>query len=107
MEQYIPRVRELIEQRAIDLDRNRIVFDLHGGCPPIPDIARDRNPACAPFVDKVLPTLDGDKVKTVALTAWWTTSLQILNITFAAIRRKSLLRIRKQPRIAPSIILRL
>ena len=46
---------------------------MHGGCPPIPDIARDRNPACAPFVDKVLPTLDGDKVKTVALTAWWTT----------------------------------
>ena len=73
MEQYIPRVRKLIEQGTIDLNRNRIIFDVHGGCPPIPDIARDRNPACAPFVDKVLPTLDGDKVKTVALTAWWTT----------------------------------
>jgi peptidoglycan/LPS O-acetylase OafA/YrhL len=72
MEQYIPRVRELIVQGTIDLKRNRIIFDVHGGCPPIPDIARDRNPACAPFVDKVLPTLDGDKVKTVALTAFWT-----------------------------------
>jgi peptidoglycan/LPS O-acetylase OafA/YrhL len=72
MEQYIPRVRELIAQGTIDLKRNRVIFDVHGGCPPIPDIARDRNPACAPFVDKVLPTLDGDKVKTVALTAFWT-----------------------------------
>ena len=72
MEQYIPRVRELIAQGRIDLKRNRVIFDVHGGCPPIPDIARDRNPACAPFVDKVLPTLDGDKVKTVALTAFWT-----------------------------------
>lgn len=75
MEQYIPRVRELIAQGTIDLKRNRVIFDLHGGCPPIPDIARDRNPACAPFVDKVLPTLDGDKVKTVALTAFWTNHL--------------------------------
>ena len=72
MEQYIPRVRKLIAQGTIDLNRNRVIFDVHGGCPPIPDIARDRNPACAPFVDKVLPTLGGDKVKTVALTAWWT-----------------------------------
>ena len=72
MEQYIPRVRKLIAQGTIDPNRNRIIFDVHGGCPPIPDIARDVNPACAPFIDKVLPTLDGDKVKTVALTAWWT-----------------------------------
>ena len=75
MEQYIPRVRELIAQGTIDLKRNRIIFDVHGGCPPIPDIARDQNPACAPFVDKVLATLDGDKVKTVALTAFWTNHL--------------------------------
>jgi peptidoglycan/LPS O-acetylase OafA/YrhL len=72
MEQYIPRVRELIAQGVIDPTRNRVIIDVHGGCPPIPDIARDRNPACAPFVDKVLPTLDGEKVKTVALAAWWT-----------------------------------
>jgi peptidoglycan/LPS O-acetylase OafA/YrhL len=75
MEQYIPRVRKLIEQGSIDLNRNRIIFDVHGGCPPIPDIARDRNPACAPFIDKVLPTLDDDRVKTVALTAFWTNHL--------------------------------
>jgi peptidoglycan/LPS O-acetylase OafA/YrhL len=72
MEQYIPRVRKLIEQGTIDINRNRVIFDTHGGCPPIPDIARDVNPACAPFIDKVLPTLDDDKVRTVALTAWWT-----------------------------------
>ena len=72
MEQYIPRVRELIAQGTIDLKRNRVIFDVHGGCPPIPDIARDRNPACAPFVDKILPTLVSEKVKTVALAAWWT-----------------------------------
>ena len=72
MEQYIPRVRELIEQGVIDINRNRIIFDIHGGCPPIPDIARDQNPACAPFIDKVLPTLDDDRVKTIALTAFWT-----------------------------------
>jgi|SRR5579862_8518372 len=72
MGQYIPRVRKLIEQRAIDLDRSRIVFDLEAGCPPIPDIAGERNLACGPFVDKVLPTLDGDSVKTVAFAAWWT-----------------------------------
>jgi peptidoglycan/LPS O-acetylase OafA/YrhL len=72
MQQYMPRVQKLVEQGVIDLARNQITFDVHGGCPPIPDIARDRNPACAPFVDRVLPTLDDDKVKTVALTAWWT-----------------------------------
>ena len=68
-----PECASLLSKRAIDLNRNRIIFDVHGGCPPIPDIARDRNPACAPFVDKVLRTLDGDKVKTVAFTACWTT----------------------------------
>jgi hypothetical protein len=72
MGQYIPRVRKLIEQHAIDLDRSRIVFDLQAACPPIPDIASDRIRGCAEFVDKVLPTLDGEKVKTVALAAWWT-----------------------------------
>jgi peptidoglycan/LPS O-acetylase OafA/YrhL len=72
MGQYIPRVRRLIEQHAIDLDSNRVVFDLEAGCPPIPDIVGVRNLACSPFVDRVLPTLDNDKVKTVALTGWWT-----------------------------------
>lgn len=73
MEQYIPRVLELISQGVIDLKYNQVVFDVHGDCPPILDIARDQNLACAPFVDRVLPTLDGDRVKTVVLTAWWTT----------------------------------
>jgi peptidoglycan/LPS O-acetylase OafA/YrhL len=72
MGQYIPRVRRLIEQHAIDLNSNRVIFDLVGGCPPIPDIAGEQNLACAPFVDKVLPTLDGDRVKTVVFAAWWT-----------------------------------
>ena len=72
MGQYIPRVRRLIEQHAIDLDSNRIIFDLEAGCPPIPDIAAERNLACAPFVDKVLPTLDSDRVETIAFAAWWT-----------------------------------
>ena len=72
MGQYIPRERKLIEQHTIDIDRNRIVFDLEAGCPPISDIAGERNLACGPFVDKVLPTLDGDRVKVVALAAWWT-----------------------------------
>jgi peptidoglycan/LPS O-acetylase OafA/YrhL len=72
MGQYIPRVRRLIEQHVIDLDSNRIIFYLEAGCPPIPDIAGERNLACAPFVDKILPMLDRDKVKTVAFTAWWT-----------------------------------
>ena len=77
MGQYIPRIRRLVEQGAIDLNHNRIVLEIVSGCPPIPDIARGPNPACAPFVDRVLPTLDGDRVKTVALTAWWTTELTI------------------------------
>jgi peptidoglycan/LPS O-acetylase OafA/YrhL len=72
MGQYIPRVRKLIEQHAIDLDNNRVIFYLEAGCPPIPDIASEHNQACAPFVDKVLPTLDNERVKTVAFTAWWT-----------------------------------
>jgi peptidoglycan/LPS O-acetylase OafA/YrhL len=72
MGQYIPRVRRLIEQHVIDLDRNRVIFYLESGCPPIPDIAGERNLACAPFVDKVLPMLDRARVKTVAFTAWWT-----------------------------------
>jgi hypothetical protein len=72
MGQYIPRLRRLIEQRAIDLDSDRVIFYLEAGCPPIPDIAGERNLACAPFVDKVLPTLDNDRVKTVAFAAWWT-----------------------------------
>ncbi len=72
MGQYIPRVRKLIEQHVLDLDHSRIVFDLEAACPPIPDIASDRVRGCAPFVDKVLPALDGEKVKTVAFAAWWT-----------------------------------
>jgi peptidoglycan/LPS O-acetylase OafA/YrhL len=72
MGQYIPRVRKLIAQHTVDLDRSRIVFDLEAACPPIPDIASDRIRGCAEFVDKVLPTLDGEKVKTVAFAAWWT-----------------------------------
>jgi peptidoglycan/LPS O-acetylase OafA/YrhL len=72
MGQYLPRIRKLVEQGAIDLNHNRIVLETASGCPPIPDIARGPNPACAPFVDRVIPTLDGDKIKTVALTAWWT-----------------------------------
>lgn len=75
MGQYIPRVRKLIEQHAIDLNRNRIVVALQAGCPPIPDIASDQFRLCAPFVDKVLPMLDDKKVKTVALAAFWTTEL--------------------------------
>jgi peptidoglycan/LPS O-acetylase OafA/YrhL len=72
MGQYIPRVRRLIERHVIDLDSNQVVFYLEASCPPIPDIASERNLACAPFVDKVLPMLDRDRVKTVAFTAWWT-----------------------------------
>jgi peptidoglycan/LPS O-acetylase OafA/YrhL len=72
MEQYIPRVRKLIEQGTIDISRNRIIFDTRGGCPPIPDIARVLGLACAPFIDKVLPTLDDDGVETVAFAAFWT-----------------------------------
>jgi peptidoglycan/LPS O-acetylase OafA/YrhL len=72
MGQYIPRVRELIEQHTIDLDHNQIVFDLEAACPPIPDLASDQIRGCAQFVDKVLPTLDNARVRTVALAAWWT-----------------------------------
>jgi len=92
MSQYVPRVRKLIEQHTIDLNRNRIIFDVLGGCPPIPDIARDVNPACAPFIDKVLPTLDGEKVKTVALTAFWTNEFTIAEYYLRADKSKVLLR---------------
>ena len=102
MQQYIPRVRELADQGVINLNRSRIAFRSHGGCPPIPDIARDQNPACAPFVDEVLPMLDGDSVKTVALTAWWTTEFTIAEYYLRSDPSKTLLRDRKQFRIAPS-----
>jgi peptidoglycan/LPS O-acetylase OafA/YrhL len=92
MQQYIPRVRRLVEQGVIDLDRNRIIFDVLSGCPPIPDIARDQNPACAPFIDKELPTLDEDKVETVALTAWWTTEFTIAEYYLRSDPAKVLLR---------------
>jgi peptidoglycan/LPS O-acetylase OafA/YrhL len=92
MQQYIPRVRELVDQRVIDPNRTRIVFKSHGGCPPIPDIARDQNPACAPFVDKVLPMLDRDAVKTVALAAWWTTEFTISEYYLRSDPSKVLLR---------------
>jgi peptidoglycan/LPS O-acetylase OafA/YrhL len=92
MQQYIPRVRELVDQGVIDPDRIRIVFKSHGGCPPIPDIARDQNLACAPFVDKVLPMLDGDAVKTVALAAWWTTEFTIAEYYLRSDPSKILLR---------------
>jgi hypothetical protein len=92
MGQYIPRVRKLVEQGVIDLDRNRIVLELVSGCPPIPDIARDQNPACAPFVARVLPTLDGDRVKTVALTAWWTPEFTLAEYYLRSDPSKALLR---------------
>ena len=72
MGQYIPRVRKLIEQHAIDLDRSQIVFDLEAACPPIPNVASYRIRGCAQFVDKVLPMLDDENVKIVAFAAWWT-----------------------------------
>jgi peptidoglycan/LPS O-acetylase OafA/YrhL len=75
MGQYIPRVRKLIEQHAIDLNRNRVVFLLEAGCPPISDIANEANRLCAQFVDKALPTLNDRRIKTVAFAAWWTTEL--------------------------------
>jgi peptidoglycan/LPS O-acetylase OafA/YrhL len=75
MGQYIPRVRKLIEQHTVDIDRNRIIIDLQAGCPPIPDIASDQFRLCAQFVDKVLPVLNDKKVKTIALAAFWTTEL--------------------------------
>jgi peptidoglycan/LPS O-acetylase OafA/YrhL len=92
MQQYIPRVRELVDERVIDPDRNRIVFKSHGGCPPIPDIARDQNLACASFVDKVLPMLDRDAVKAVALTAWWTSEFTIAEYYLRSDPSKVLLR---------------
>jgi hypothetical protein len=82
----------LIEQHAIDLNRDGIIFETLGGCPPIPDIAREVNPACAPFIDKVLPTLDGEKVKTVALAAFWTTEFTIAEYYLRADKSKVLLR---------------
>jgi peptidoglycan/LPS O-acetylase OafA/YrhL len=92
MQQYIPRVQKLVDERVIDPARNRIAFKSHGGCPPIPDIARDQNPSCAPFVDKVLPMLDGDAVKAVALTAWWTTEFTIAEYYLRSDPSRTLLR---------------
>jgi peptidoglycan/LPS O-acetylase OafA/YrhL len=92
MQQYIPRVRQLVDKGVIDLDRNRIVFETLGGCPPIPDIARDQNPACAPMIDKVLPMLDGEMVKAVALAAWWTTEFTIAEYYLRSDPSKVLLR---------------
>ncbi len=92
IQQYIPRVRKLVEQGVIDLDLNRIIFAALSGCPPIPDIARDQNPACAPFIDKVLPMLDEDIVKTVALAAWWTMEFTIAEYYLRSDPSKVLLR---------------
>jgi peptidoglycan/LPS O-acetylase OafA/YrhL len=72
MGQYIPRVQQLIEQDAIDLNRNRIVFYLAGGCLPVPDIAHDRNRACAPFADEIIAAFNNDAIKTVAFASLWT-----------------------------------
>jgi len=71
MQQYYPRIRELIGH-GLDVDRNRIIFLTHPGCLPIPGIARAKDPACADFVDKALPALDRASVKTVVITALWT-----------------------------------
>jgi peptidoglycan/LPS O-acetylase OafA/YrhL len=72
MGEYIPRVRKLIDQHAIDLDRNRIVFYFLGGCPPVPNIAVDGNPDCAKFVDKIPEVVGENAVKTVVFAALWT-----------------------------------
>jgi peptidoglycan/LPS O-acetylase OafA/YrhL len=72
MGQYIPRVRRLIEQHVIDLDRNHIVFYLHGGCPPVPNITGVVNPDCAEHVDKMIPAVNANVVKTVVFAALWT-----------------------------------
>jgi len=72
MGQYIPRVRRLVEQDAIDLNRNRIVFYLGAGCLPIPDTAYDTNPGCAHFVDEMIPMLNNDAITTVAFASFWT-----------------------------------
>jgi peptidoglycan/LPS O-acetylase OafA/YrhL len=92
MQQYIPRVRELAETGAVDLDHNRIVLATHYGCPPIPDIARDVNPTCAEFVDKLISALDNSVVKTVALTGWWTPQFTESEYYLRSDPRKTLLR---------------
>jgi peptidoglycan/LPS O-acetylase OafA/YrhL len=92
LQQYIPRVRWLIEQHVIDLDRNRVVTPTLGGCPPIPDIARDVNPACAKFVDDVLPALDGSAVKTVVFGAFWTNEFKTAEYYLRSDGSKTLLR---------------
>jgi peptidoglycan/LPS O-acetylase OafA/YrhL len=72
MGQYIPRVQYLIEQHAIDLNRNRIVFYLAGGCLPVPEIAQETNQACARFADDMLVVLNNNAIKTVAFASLWT-----------------------------------
>jgi peptidoglycan/LPS O-acetylase OafA/YrhL len=72
MGQYVPRVRKLVEQHLINLDRNHIVFSTSAGCPPIPDVAYDTNPGCAPFVDKMIPLFNNDIIRTVVFAAYWT-----------------------------------
>jgi len=72
MGQYIPRVQYLIEQHAIDLNRNRIVFYLAGGCLPVPEIAQETNQACARFADDMLVVLNNNAIKTVVFASLWT-----------------------------------
>jgi peptidoglycan/LPS O-acetylase OafA/YrhL len=75
MQQYYPRIRELIGH-GLDIDRNRIVFLTYPGCLPIPGIARERDSKCAVFIDKALPALNGRSVKRVVITALWTNHLK-------------------------------
>ena len=77
MGQYIPRVRKLVEQHVIDLDRNHIVFYLDGGCLPVPNIALDNHPDCAEFVDKMILAANANAVKEVAIAGLWTFYFEI------------------------------
>jgi len=91
MAQYIPRVRRLAGEAAIDMRQNRIVVAFYPGCPPIPDIAREADPSCAEAMDKILPALSGSAIKTVAFAAFWTNHFKYANFYLRGDPSKTLL----------------
>ena len=106
MGQYFPRVRRLIEQHAIDLDSNRIIFDLEAGCRRFPTLRENWSWLARPSSTRSSRRSMAKGSKRLRLRRGGPRSLPTKNITFVAIRRKSSCEIRTKSRIASSVNLR-
>ncbi|QWF69409.1 acyltransferase [Methylomonas paludis] len=71
IQQYIPRVDELIKQKSTNY--NSVYFAIAPGCPPIPNVFEDnaQHLFCTQFLNSALKFIENSQVKVVVIGACW------------------------------------